>query len=208
MAVRRVRRIIRRFDPWTVLKVSVIFNAIATMVFILGFWVLWSLILQRGIPELIVGLLDAINVDFQFEGEVYFRIVVFIAIVVGAGMTAAMTLGAIVYNLIADLVGGVEITVLEETYQTKAMPGSSELPVRKPRRPLLSQIMPTPRTATPVDRTPERARPSGPPPAPEAPAVEAPEPSPPAVPMADSTPEIDEPVPLPEADATRVASTG
>ncbi len=206
MAVRRVRRIIRRFDPWTVLKVSVIFNAIATMVFILGFWVLWSLILQRGIPELIVNLLDAINVDFQFQGEVYFRIVVFIAIVVGAGMTAAMTLGAIVYNLIADLVGGVEITVLEETYQTRAMPGASELPVRKPRRPLLSQIMPTSTTAAPapgVGPPPPARRPSEP----AAPAVEpAEEPAP--VSVAETETDVDAPVPLPDADPPRVASTG
>lgn len=142
MAVRRVRRIIRRFDPWTVLKVSVIFNAIATMVFILGFWVVWSLILQRGIPDLLVSQLDGVNIDFEFQGDVYFRIVVFIAIVGGAGLTAAMTLGAIVYNLIADLVGGIEITVLEETYQTRAAAGATEVPVRKPRRPLLSQILP------------------------------------------------------------------
>ena len=142
MAVRRVRRIIRRFDPWTVLKVSLIFNAIATMVFILGFWVLWSLILQRGIPELLVSQLDGVNIDFEFQGDVYFRIVVFIAIVGGAGLTAAMTLGAIVYNLIADLVGGVEVTVLEETYQTRAVAGASEVPERRPRRPLLAQILP------------------------------------------------------------------
>ena len=31
-------------------------------------------------------------------------------------MTAFMTLGAVIYNLISDLVGGVEVTVLEETY--------------------------------------------------------------------------------------------
>lgn len=200
MAVRRVRRIIRRFDPWTVLKVSVIFNAIATMVFILGFWVLWSLILQRGIPELIVNLLDQVNVDFQFDGQVYFRIVVFIAIVAGAGLTAAMTLGAIVYNLIADLVGGVEVTVLEETYQTKAMAGASELPVRKPRRPLLAQILPPSREAAPMTPPPQtRPEPS----MPEIPAAESASDDPVEPQVADEAP-----VPLPDAETTRVASTG
>lgn len=191
MAVRRVRRIIRRFDPWTVLKVSVIFNAIGTMVFILGFWVLWSLILQRGIPELLVNLLDAVNVDFEFQGDVYFRIVVFIAVVVGAGMTAAMTLGAIVYNLIADLVGGIELTVLEETYQTKAVPGANEVPVRKPRRPLLSQIMPESRQATSAPRPPEPATPETP------------------VPRATASPKPGEPpADQPTAPPRRVANTG
>lgn len=163
MAVRRVRRIIRRFDPWTVLKVSLIFNAIGTMVFILGFWVLWSLILQRGIPELLVSQLDGVNIDFEFQGDVYFRIVVFISIVAGAGLTAAMTLGAIVYNLIADLVGGIEVTVLEETYQTRAAAGATEVPVRKPRRPLLSQILPQQWAANATERrTTEPDLPDGP----------------------------------------------
>lgn len=168
MAVRRVRRIIRRFDPWTVLKVSVIFNAIATMVFILGFWVLWSLVLQRGIPDLLVSQLDGVNIDFEFQGDVYFRIVVFIAIVAGAGVTAAMTLGAIIYNLIADLVGGIEITVLEETYQTKAAAGSSEVPVRKARRPLLSQILPQQWAANAAQRSSPPQEVPGPPVVPEA----------------------------------------
>ena len=51
MAVRRVRRVVRRIDPWTVLKVSVVFNAIAGLVFVLGVWVVWSLLLQRGVPD-------------------------------------------------------------------------------------------------------------------------------------------------------------
>ena len=32
--VRRVRRIIRKFDPWTVLKVSFVFNVIAALAFV------------------------------------------------------------------------------------------------------------------------------------------------------------------------------
>lgn len=140
MAVRRVRRIIRRFDPWTVFKVSLIFNTVATMVFILGSWVVWSLLLQRGIPDLIVNLFDAVNVEFIFQGDVYFRVVVFLAVVLGAGMTLAMTLASILYNLIADLVGGVELTVLEETYQSSTTPGRSEVPTRAPRRPLVAQL--------------------------------------------------------------------
>ena len=42
MPVRRVRRIIRRIDPWTVLKVSLVFNAIAALAFVLGSVIFWS----------------------------------------------------------------------------------------------------------------------------------------------------------------------
>jgi hypothetical protein len=122
MAVRRVRRIIRKVDPWTVLKASFIFNAIMGLVFVLGTWVMWSLVLQKGIPERIVELFDAVTVTLTIDGELYFRIVVLLAVIGVLGMTAFMTLAAVIYNLISDVVGGVEIAVLEETYNVTQPP--------------------------------------------------------------------------------------
>lgn len=116
MAVRRVRRIIRKVDPWTVLKASFVFNAIVGLAFVLGMWVMWSLVIQKGIPEKIVDLFDAVTIELTIDGPLYFRIVTLLAVIGVIGMTAFMTLGAVIYNLISDLVGGVEITVLEETY--------------------------------------------------------------------------------------------
>jgi len=122
MAVRRVRRIVRKIDPWTVLKASFVFNAVMGLVFVLGTWVMWSLVVQKGIPEKIIDLFDAVTIELTIEGELYFRIVVLLAIIGVIGMTAFMTLGAVIYNLISDLVGGVEITVLEETYNVSQQP--------------------------------------------------------------------------------------
>ena len=81
MAVRRVRRILRRIDPWTVLKVSLVFNAIAAMIFVLGTWVTWSLVLRRGIPERVVDIFESLTLTVSVEGELYFRIVVLLAII-------------------------------------------------------------------------------------------------------------------------------
>ena len=129
MAVRRVRRIVRKIDPWTVLKASFVFNAIMGLVFVLGTWVMWSLVLQKGIPDQIVDLFDAVTIELTIDGELYFRIVVLLAVIGVIGMTAFMTLGAVIYNLISDLVGGVEVTVLEETYNTT--PGQPAPPQRR-----------------------------------------------------------------------------
>lgn len=120
MAVRRVRRIVRRIDPWTVLKVSLVFNAIAALIFVLGTWVTWSLALRRGIPERVVDIFESLTLTITIEGELYFRIVVLLAIIGAILATAFMTLGAVLYNLIADVVGGVEVAVLEETYRPAA----------------------------------------------------------------------------------------
>ncbi|MDJ0496587.1 MAG: DUF3566 domain-containing protein [Acidimicrobiia bacterium] len=141
MAVRRVRRIIRKVDPWTVLKASLIFNAIVGLVFVLGMWVMWSLVIQKGIPEKVVDLFDAVTIELTIDGPLYFRIVTLLAGIGVIGMTAFMTLGAVIYNLISDLVGGVEVTVLEETYNV-AQPQQSATrrtfswkPTPAPRRP-------------------------------------------------------------------------
>lgn len=127
MAVRRVRRVVRKIDPWTVLKVSLILNTIGALVFVLGVWVTWSLAIQRGIPDEVADLFANFSLVFTPNGELYFRAVVFYAIVSFAALTAAMTLGAVLYNLISDVVGGIELIVLEETY---LVPVSRTVPVR------------------------------------------------------------------------------
>lgn len=127
MAVRRVRRVIRKIDPWTVLKVSVIFNAIAGLIFVLGVWVMWSLAIQRGLPDRITEFFANFALVFNAEGELYFRVVVLLTIIAVIIFTGLLTLGAVMYNLISDVVGGIELIVLEETY---AVVPARQAPVR------------------------------------------------------------------------------
>ena len=117
MPVQRVRRVIRKIDPWTVLKVSLVFNAVMALVTVLGLVVFWSVFVNAGIPDRINDLALTIGIEngITFSGAVYFRIVVLLAMVGTILMTGLFTLGAVVYNLISDLVGGVEFVVLEET---------------------------------------------------------------------------------------------
>ena len=130
MAVRRVRRVIRKIDPWTVLKVSLILNAIGALVYVLGVWVMWSLAIQRGIPDKFADIVANFSLVFTPNGELYFRAVVFSAIVFFVAMTGLFTLGAVMYNLISDVVGGVELIVLEETYVVPAVNTTPTAPVR------------------------------------------------------------------------------
>ncbi len=116
MQVRRVRRIIRKIDPWTVLKASLVFNTISGLTFILGMWVMWSIAVQRGIPDGIADIFESLTLTITPDGELYFRALLLLTIIMVVVATAAMTLGAVLYNLISDLVGGVEVTVLEESY--------------------------------------------------------------------------------------------
>lgn len=156
MAVQRVRRVIRKIDPWTVFKVSVVFNAILALAFVLGTIIFWSIFVNAGIPQRIndmaqlVGLEEGINLD----GVVYFRIVALLAVIGTVLLTGFMVLAAVVYNLITDLVGGIEFITLEETVGAEA-PRSVSLPVvareTKPRRKILPDIKPVSRTEPPGD---------------------------------------------------------
>jgi len=127
MAVRRVRRVIRKIDPWTVLKVSLIFNAIAGLIFVLGVWVMWSLAIQRGLPDRITEFFANFALVFNAEGELYFRVVVLLTVIGVVVFTGLLTLAAVMYNLISDIVGGVELIMLEETY---AVAPARHAPVR------------------------------------------------------------------------------
>ena len=118
MSVRRVRRIIRKVDPWTVLKVSLVLNAIGALVWVLGVWIAWSIAIQRGIPDAFVDLFAQLTIAVTPDGELYFRAVVMFAIVWVIVMTGVLTLAAVLYNLISDIVGGIELIMLEEVPDT------------------------------------------------------------------------------------------
>ncbi len=150
MQVRRVRRIIRKIDPWTVLKASLIFNVISGLVFLLGMWVMWSIAVQRGIPAGIADIFESLTLTITPDGELYFRAIMLLTVIMVVVATAAMTLGAVLYNLISDLVGGIEVTVLEESY----------LPAPQSRR-VLRPVTQRAQAAIPVTARPAPSREPG-----------------------------------------------
>lgn len=114
-SVRRVRRVIRKIDPWTVLKVSLVFNTIVALGFVLGVIIFWSVLVNAGIPDAVARVGEKLTITIQVEGQKYFNALLFLTVVWTILATGLMTLGAVLYNLISDVVGGVEVVVLEES---------------------------------------------------------------------------------------------
>jgi hypothetical protein len=117
--VRRVRRIIRKIDPWTVLKVTAILYAVTAVALVLGIVIFWSVIENAGIPDAITDFLVTITLleegtDPFANTEQFFRFAVFGSVVWWVIATGFTTLMAVMYNLVTDVVGGVEVVVLEE----------------------------------------------------------------------------------------------
>ena len=125
-SVRRVRRIIRKFDPWTVLKVSLVLYAIMGLALVLGLVIVWSVINAVEIPQKIetffteLALFDSTNIIP--DSEQLLRSAVFLSIAWAVFMTGMTTLSAVMYNLVSDVVGGIEVVVLEETMNVPAAP--------------------------------------------------------------------------------------
>lgn len=118
-SVHRVRRIIRRVDPWTVLKVSFIVYLVAAFAFMLASVMFWEVVERSGIPQQITEFLVQITLLEEGEApfsntEQFIRLSAILSVtwaVLACGLT---TMAAVMYNLVADVVGGVEVVLLEE----------------------------------------------------------------------------------------------
>ena len=125
--VRRVRRIIRKIDPWTTLKVSAVVWAVIGLAFVLGFVIFWSVLDRAGIPDKLTDFM--IEITLLAEGsqpfgntEQFLRFLVFSTVVFWVMLTGASVAFAITYNLVSDVVGGLEVVVLEETLNPVVQP--------------------------------------------------------------------------------------
>ncbi|AMU19414.1 DUF3566 domain-containing protein [Mycobacteroides abscessus] len=108
---------IRRIDPWATLKVSLVLSvvfffvwmiAVAMLYLVLGAMGVWSK-LNENVGELIT---NSGGGELVSSGTI-FGTALLIGLVNIVLMTAAATIGAFIYNLTTDLVGGVEITLAD-----------------------------------------------------------------------------------------------
>ena len=125
---RRVRRIVRKFDPWTVLKMSAVLTGLAALALVLLSVIAWAIISRLGFTAAFdaaaqrVALIEPDESLFKSGGE-YLRGMVLLAGTWMMSVTAGLTFASVLYNLLAELVGGVEFTVYEEV---PALPGGAD----------------------------------------------------------------------------------
>jgi hypothetical protein len=113
--VRKVTRIVRSVDAWSVFKVAFIFFLAMGVVLITAGVLLWNLAQSTGTLDNVEGFFrEAFGYDtFELQSEPLFRAgltLTALFVVAGTGLTVVM---AVLFNLIADLTGGIRLTVLE-----------------------------------------------------------------------------------------------
>ena len=118
-AHRRVRVAIRRINPWSVLKVSLVFYVCLMLVILVGFGILYAVLSAAGIIDSLAELLEGVGfgtaqTGFRFDTGFIFRTLFLIGLVSAALWAVFTVFLAFLYNLIADLMGGIEVTLIEK----------------------------------------------------------------------------------------------
>ena len=122
---RRVRRVVRRVELWSVLKISIVFNTVMFGIALAAVALLWGLATTTGLVEDLEGFLrDSGFEDFRFEGDVMFRQVAFIGGVATLAATVMLVLAAALFNLISEVTGGVRFVIIEEIVERPTHPSA------------------------------------------------------------------------------------
>ena len=113
--MRRVSRVIRDIDPWSALKVGLVFHFVLYLTLLVALVLLWSVASATGTIDNIERFLESFGWEsFQFDGSALFVNVLILGLFAVVLLTALWVLAATVFNLITDLVGGIRVSVLEE----------------------------------------------------------------------------------------------
>ena len=120
---RRARLRLTRVDPWSVMKTAFLLSIAFAIVTIVSVVIVWSVLGAAGIWDSIntsiqnvIGGEDSRNFDVQdyvgMSRVLGFTMLVSVIDVIL--LTAIATLGAFLYNMSAALLGGIEVTLVED----------------------------------------------------------------------------------------------
>jgi uncharacterized membrane protein len=128
-APRTTRVVLRRLDPWTVLKLSVVYYLALFAVLLVAGTLLWAGASAVGV----IGNIESFMVDIGFEdfrfipSKLLGGLALGGLILVVAGTVANVLLTAL-FNLMSDVVGGLKLTLQEDAEPGRsAEPGKSSV---------------------------------------------------------------------------------
>jgi hypothetical protein len=116
-APRRAQVVVRRVSPWSVLKFSLLFYFCLMLVFLFAliilYWVLGAIGVIDSVSHTLSELGFGPRTGFRFHGEWIFSRLFLIGLVGVVVWSLVNMFVAILYNLVSDVVGGVQITLAE-----------------------------------------------------------------------------------------------
>lgn len=113
--VRTSRVVLRRVDPWSVLKLSILFYLSVCIILLVAGVLLWSAASSAGVVDNVESFMVEIGFDgFRFLPGQILRGASLAGLVLVVAGTFANVLLATLYNLIGDVIGGVKLTLAED----------------------------------------------------------------------------------------------
>jgi hypothetical protein len=116
---RRANLQIKRFDPWSVLKLSLVLGVALFFVWLVAVGILYAVLDGMGVWDNLNGISDELLQGSAETGTPLISAgrVFGVAAIIGAVnivlFSALSTVGAFIYNVSADLAGGLEVTLAE-----------------------------------------------------------------------------------------------
>ena len=113
--VRRVTRVVRHVDPWSVFKIAIVANLVLYLILLTAGVLLWNVAYATGTVDNVERFFESFGwSSFEFNGGEIYHNAWIGGLFVVIGLTGLAVLFATLFNLITDLVGGMRFTVLEE----------------------------------------------------------------------------------------------
>lgn len=115
---------IRRVDTWTVLRFSVLFYLSMLVVVLVAGVLLWMAASAAGAVDNVEDFVKDLFVldSFRIRAGLIFRATLVGGLVLVLLGTGANVLMAVIYNLTSDVVGGIEVSILEEDTSSRRAP--------------------------------------------------------------------------------------
>jgi hypothetical protein len=110
---RRARLVFRRLDPWSVLKFSLLFYFCLLLVGILAFAVVWFVLTKMGVFSSLTNFAGEFSYNLKFPAGTIFRFYIIGGLVGVFIWSVATVLLTLLFNLVNDITGGIEVVLAE-----------------------------------------------------------------------------------------------
>lgn len=112
---RRVKRVVRRIDLWSVLKLSLVVYTCLYVAVLATLAALWGILYQSGNIDKLQSFLEDVGLEnFTFYGNQMFRACAAIGAVGVLAGTVITVLATALVNVISEMTGGIRLIVIEE----------------------------------------------------------------------------------------------
>ena len=135
LQARKVRRLVRHVEPWSVMKIALLFYFCMWIILTIAGVMLWQIAEDNEVIDNIEGFIESLFAlkSFEFEGDEIFRGAALGGLVMVVAGTGFTVLSAVLFNLISDLMGGIRMTVVEEESARPRQPKRTRRETRPPK---------------------------------------------------------------------------